>query len=121
MGGISDPSDDIFAEQFSLFKKYLTDTNPAVLGKVLDTLKLFLSKADQKLIQINQNDIIKVLIEKGVSNKKSNVKDSALECFLMCFEQSEVFVESEETILESINSKLNVVSTPNINLTNRYN
>lgn len=54
--------------------------------------------------------MIKILIEKCIGHAKPTIKSKGLECFNLLFEVTELFDESIETILESINSKNQKVS-----------
>lgn len=89
-----------------MWKKYLGDANPGSLEKCLDALNVFIDRCDPKIIAANQNDIIKVLIEKCVGHAKPTIKLKALECFNLMFEVTETFDESLDTMTESLNSKI---------------
>lgn len=57
-----------------------------------------------------QNDILKSLIEKCIGHAKPAIKTKGMECFLSCYEATEMFEESFESIIEMLNSKNQKVS-----------
>jgi hypothetical protein len=103
------PQDQIFKEHSSSWKKFLADANPGSLEKALDMLQVFIDKAESKLVAVCQNEIIKILIEKCVGHMKPTIKTKSLECFAFIFEVTEQFDESMETVIESLNSKVQKV------------
>ena len=76
------------------------------MEKCLDALTVFIDRCDPKIIIGNQNDIIKVLIEKCVGHAKPTIKHKALECINLMYEVTEAFDESLDTLAESLNSKI---------------
>lgn len=49
-----------------MWKKYLADSNPGALEKCLEALNSFINLAEEKVVAISQNDIVKLLIEKCI-------------------------------------------------------
>lgn len=97
-------------EQSSQWKKYLNDNNPGSLEVCIDALRVFIDKADKRIVQSVQNEVLKALIEKCLGHAKPTIKQKGLDCFLLCFEVTEVFEESFEALLEMLNSKNQKVS-----------
>jgi hypothetical protein len=45
------PQDDVFRDHSGSWKKYLNDNNPGSLEKCIDSMQVFIDKADPKIIQ----------------------------------------------------------------------
>ena len=99
------PADECFREYSGGWVKYLADSIPGALERCLDALNAFISNCDPKFLATVQNEIIKVLVEKCLGQNKPSIKSKSSECFLLIFEVSEQFAESEETMLELLKSK----------------
>lgn len=55
---------------------------------------------------MNQNDILKALIEKCIGHMKANIKQKSTECLLMLFEVSETFDETaSDSFIEMLKNK----------------
>ena len=107
----SSPSDEAFREHASGFKKYLGDNNPGSLEKCLDSILVFIDKCDPKLVQMNQNEILKALIEKCICHVKASIKQKSTDCLLMLFEVSETFDETAfDAFIEMFKNKNQKVS-----------
>ena len=101
----SNPAEDCFRDHSGQWKKYLGDNNPGSLEKCLDALLAFIEKSGCKMVQSTQNEIIRSLIDKCLGHVKASIKSKAMECFLLCFEVSESFDDSQEPVIEMLNSK----------------
>ena len=99
------PNDNIYRDHQTMWKKYLSDTNPGALEKCLDSLGFYIDRGHPKLVAESQNDIIKILVEKCLMHAKPTIKQKSLETFLLLFEVSEQFEESNDTLIELLNSK----------------
>jgi hypothetical protein len=76
------------------------------LEKCLDTILVFIDKCEPKIVQMNQNELLKALIEKAISHVKASIKQKGTDCFLMLFEVSETFDETAfEAIIEMLKNK----------------
>ena len=66
---------------------------------------MFIDKGEPRVVASVQNEILKSLIEKCLGHAKPAIKSKGMECFLSCFEATEMFEESFDSIIEMLNSK----------------
>jgi len=57
-----------------------------------------LDKIHKSILGENQNDILKMLVEKGLGHAKPIIKSKSTECMLLMFEVSENIEDSVETL-----------------------
>lgn len=90
----SSPKDECFQEQCGNWKKYIfEENNPMGMETLLTCLLAYIDRCDPKILAASQIDLIKSLIEKGLTHTKPTVRSKSTECLLSLFEVTEVFDE----------------------------
>ena len=76
------------------------------MESLLNCLTTYIDRCDPKILAASQIDLIKSLIEKGLTHTKPTVRQKSSDCFLGLFEVTEVFDETtNEALLEMIKHK----------------
>lgn len=98
---------ECFTEQCGSWKKYIQEeNNPMGMESLMTCLAAYIDGCDPKILAASQIDLIKSLIEKGLTHAKATVKQKSTECFLSLFEVTEVFDEpTNDALLEMIKHK----------------
>jgi hypothetical protein len=98
---------ECFSEQCGSWKKYIQEeNNPMGMESLMTCLAAYIDGCDPKILAASQIDLIKSLIEKGLTHAKATVKYKSTECFLSLFEVTEVFDEpTNDALLEMIKHK----------------
>ena len=98
---------ECFHEQCGRWKKYLQEeNNPMGMESLMNCLLAYIDRCDSKILAASQIDLIKSVIEKGLSHAKASVKQKSTECFLSLFEVTEVFDDpTNDALLEMIKHK----------------
>ena len=104
----SDVSAPIFKDMIDKWKTILADSHPLALERAQESLAAFINKVQPSLLIPYQPTIVKVLIEKGLTNAKKPIKEKALENILLMFEVSETFDEDAITALQDMCKHKNV-------------
>jgi len=86
------------------FPKYLADSHPGAQEKALDTLLLFLTKCPPQT-NLEFNELVSVLIEKGFISSKSSVKTKSTNALLALAQMDSSQSIIHEAIISRISSK----------------
>ena len=90
------------------------ENNPMGMESLMTCLAAYIDGCYPKILAVNQIDLIKSLIEKGLTHENATVKQKSTECFLTLFEVTEVFDEqANDALLEMIkhtNAKVSLTS-----------
>jgi hypothetical protein len=71
----SDGKAECFHEQCGSWKKYIQEeSNPMGVESLMNCLAAYIDRCDQKILAASQIDLIKSLIEKGLTHSKATVK-----------------------------------------------
>jgi cytoskeleton-associated protein 5 len=94
-----------FDQFLSGVHKYIGDSNPGAQEKGIDVLSIYIEKRPDMITSVSE-DLVKNLVEKGVANMKTNIKNASLENLLNLFGAHtgnfEPFVNG---LLSSLNNK----------------
>jgi len=108
MCGEGDGTQDIFRDMIDKWKTLLADSHPNPLERAQESLTAYIGKVQPALLISYQATILKVLIEKGLTNAKKPIKEKALENILLLFEVSETFDEDALAALQDMCKHKNI-------------
>ena len=76
------------------------------MESLLNCLAAYIDRCDPKILASSQLDLIRSLIEKGLTHTKPTVRQKSSDCLISLFEVTEIFDEpTNDTVLEMIKHK----------------